>query len=64
MQDFQLRVIQERDELKTKWDALNKFFEGKVYKTLPEIERDDLLDQADYMEAYLSVLNRRIERFS
>jgi len=62
--DYKGRLITERDELVLKHDKLVEFIEGNtIFNVLPEFEQTDLQDQADYMEAYISVLNRRIERF-
>lgn len=64
MSDYKQRVIQERDELNEKHDKLLAFIEGSsTFKVLPEEEQELLQDQEAYMEAYVTVLNKRIERF-
>lgn len=64
MGTWKQRVIEERDELNEKHDKLVAFIEGSSsFKMLPEEEQELLQDQEAYMEAYITVLNKRIERF-
>lgn len=61
MKDYQLRVIEERDDLKIKLDKLISFSNTDKFYQAPMMEQLYLEDQADYMEGYLETLNRRIE---
>lgn len=63
MQDFQQRVIDEKDALEEKLIKLTKFINGQVFNTLDITERNLLTEQRTYMSRYLNVLNRRITRF-
>lgn len=63
MKDFQLRVIQERDELKTKVDKLKEFIEGSVYRTLDNSNQHYLMSQYFHMSCYLDILEKRIALF-
>ncbi len=61
---FQDRVIAERDEVNERHDKLLDFINNNpVFKTLDKIDRDLLVEQDAYMEAYIATLNKRIERF-
>jgi len=65
LQPHQQRVIDERDELQVRADALERFILGNpIYPTLPTEERRDLSEQLVHMRAYLGILNQRIKRFS
>jgi hypothetical protein len=64
MQDFQKRVVEERDQLSTRLDSLNGFVVGKVFASLPIAKQTRLRDQATHMRGYLSVLNSRINNFT
>lgn len=60
----QQRVFDERAALVTKATALGEFIQNNpIYKTLPQDEQDDLSVQANVMQHYLDVLDRRIARF-
>lgn len=63
LEPYQLRVIQERDELKVKLDALVKFMKTEQYMKLEFLERIDLADQHVAMDTYYITLLRRTERF-
>ncbi len=63
MQPHQERVVTEKTELDEKIAKLNIFFDGSVYCTLPQEERDRLWRQARYMREYSKVLAERITAF-
>jgi len=64
MQEWQQRVIEERDELNEKHDKLVDFIENNPqFGLLEEADQDLLTQQEAYMEAYVATLNARIERF-
>jgi hypothetical protein len=71
MLPHQQRVIDERDQLAERLDKLRAFIEANpkngtvsLFQSLDEQERNDLQSQANYMTMYLSVLYRRIARFT
>lgn len=63
MQEFQERVVRERDELDTKRKALTIFLGTAFYKSLPVAEQERLTRQLLLMSQYSSVLTERIEAF-
>ncbi len=62
MSDFRSRLFDEDHELRSKIDKLKTFIIGDKYDDLPEIDRTDLKEQLKHMEAYASVLSRRVSR--
>ena len=63
MKDYQKRVVQEGEELKTKMEALGRFILTEVYDELEEYDQDLLKRQLRHMIMYLNVLTKRIGRF-
>jgi hypothetical protein len=63
MQDFQLRVVEERQSLDEKRGKLAFFINGDFFKSLPPDEQDRLRRQIDVMDAYSQILNERISEF-
>ncbi len=63
MQPYQQRVIEERAALNEKWEALGRFKVGGEFRRLPVAEQEALRTQHDVMCLYLSILDRRIQRF-
>ena len=63
MEDYQLRVIEEERQLEERLDRLQKFLTTRrdVYVRMEDL--DLLVLQADIMQAYLRVLNIRIQGF-
>ncbi len=61
---YQQRVVAERGELAGRLQKLSAFIESEVWRTLPEDERDLLVEQRLHMTAYLGVIQRRCVRFS
>jgi hypothetical protein len=61
MQDFQKRVISERDELRERWDRLNTFLASNPQ--IPNAELFRLRRQAVVMLEYLGILSERIDHF-
>jgi hypothetical protein len=64
MEYFQRRVVEEKAQLDAKLAKLRSFMNGSVFPTLPGDDQDLLSEQANLMQQYSDVLNRRIERFS
>jgi hypothetical protein len=60
---WQQRVLDERDELGQRLLKLREFL-ATANLHLPEVERQDLNDQATHMGGYLVILDRRIARFT
>jgi hypothetical protein len=61
-QPWQQRLLGEREELYTRLLKLREFLASPTVE-LPEVERQDLNDQATHMGGYLTILDRRIARF-
>ncbi|UJD04828.1 hypothetical protein PWKp5_00085 [Klebsiella phage PWKp5] len=59
----QERVVQEKEELEKKYNALGAFREGDTFKSLSTNEQFWLNSQHYVMGLYLHVLNERINRF-
>ncbi len=59
----QIRVIQERDELRRCHEKLATFIQSALFAGLPGEDRELLQEQEVAMATYLSILNRRIHRF-
>jgi len=62
MEEWQERVITERNELGDKLTKLEVFNRSKRFEAL-RMGRDLLLRQESAMREYLDILNRRIELF-
>lgn len=63
MQDFQLRVIKEKEELDAKHEKLIGFLKSDSYLSLQTHDKRLLLEQSIFMGNYSRVLGERIERF-
>lgn len=63
LQPHQQRVVTERDELRTKYQALMSFGETPTFASLPEQEQTLLVEQSEAMGTYLEILNSRIAGF-
>lgn len=63
MQDWQQRVIDERDELDQKLIKLQNFLVSSATDRLSETDLGLLKHQAQLMLEYTAVLPKRIERF-
>jgi len=62
MSDYRGRMFDEYEGLKQRIDKLKAFILGDVYDTLSEVDKKDLKEQLKHMEAYFSVLGRRVSR--
>ena len=61
------RLKQEKDELEKKFERLDEFLhpdfpEYSEFQLLPKDDQEDLLNQWEVMERYLTILRRRIQR--
>ena len=63
MQDFQLRVVEEKEQLDAKREALGNFKNSKFFELLPWQEQERLNTQAHLMTMYSAVLGERINNF-
>ena len=63
MEEYQKRVIVERDELHEKVRKLEEFFRSDIYLGLDIVERDLMRMQWHAMEVYLRILNMRLAGF-
>lgn len=59
---FRSRLFDEDMVLRDRIEKLKAFIIGEKYDSLPEIDRTDLKEQLKHMEAYASVLSRRVSR--
>ena len=64
MEEFQARVVAEKEELDSKRDKLTAFIHGPIYAKLPEDERFRLMRQYCHMGDYSAVLGERIAAFN
>ena len=62
---YQLRVLNERAELKEKVDLLGHFIasDTSLFSKLPTEEQERMSRQHSYMSSYLTVLDERIAAF-
>lgn len=63
MQAYQERVIAESNDLRFKLDKLSEFIGGDVFPKLDMEDRDLLVEQRVFMNAYFETLRQRIRRF-
>ena len=63
MEDFQQRVVTEKEELDDKISKLSTFLTGEVFSALDEEEQERLERQYSIMNEYSDVLAERIEEF-
>lgn len=64
LEPHETRVVHEYQALAEKFNALDKFILTSTFGTLDELEQYDLVEQQGIMLGYLSVLVRRIRRFT
>ena len=59
--EFIKRLQKEREELSTKVDALDDFFETELFAGLSNYQQELLVQQGDAMGEYLSILSLQID---
>lgn len=64
MNDFQLRVLKEKEELDVKINALCSFMVKDIFESLKLEEQFRLKKQFEIMKLYSAVLGERIANFS
>lgn len=63
MEEYQKRVVKEKEELDIKTSKLRPFLETNVFQALPKDEQERLDSQLDIMDSYSAILNSRIIAF-
>lgn len=63
MQDFQMRVVEEKKELDIKIEGLSKFIKGDFFSSLDRSEQVRMAIQSGLMRNYSDVLQERINNF-
>ena len=63
MEDFQKRVVVERDELQEKMHNLSDFANSPTFHDLDDDEQSRINRQFMIMELYANTLNERINNF-
>ena len=63
MEDFKVRVLEEKRQLDEKVSALSAFTQTAVFFSLNNQDQILLVEQLNAMEAYSLALSKRIERF-
>ena len=61
-QGYQARLISEYDDLKGQIEKLETFLQSDTFKSLPVDESIDLQEQLMYMQNYLRILWKRLNR--
>lgn len=64
MNDFQVRVLKEKEELDVKINALASFLCKDIFEALNREEQFRLKKQFEIMKLYSAVLGERIAHFS
>ena len=65
MENYQMRVVEEKQALDEKYDKLNFFMTGETFKhEISAAEQKRLRRQLIYMGLYADVLAERIEKFT
>lgn len=62
MTDYKIRLLAERDGLKSRADKLELFFHTPEYRSIDQTDQLLLKDQYAAMTEYLAVLDKRIAR--
>lgn len=60
MEPYVKRVVDERDELAKKCDALLIFFGGDLFNSLPKEKKNLMHEQYAVMRDYLDILSKRL----
>ena len=64
LSDFEIRLIEETEELAQKTNKLNDFMRTQKFYELPRPHKDLLYEQYHAMLNYLQVLGKRLELLS
>jgi len=60
---YQERVVAESNDIRAKLDKLSELIASDMFKKLDMEERDLLVEQRVFMNAYFGILRQRIKRF-
>ncbi len=60
-QDWQQRVLEEREQLVTRATKLNAFIHSSMFAAVPGPERKLLLKQIEVMLSYIKILDGRVD---
>ncbi len=63
MEDYQERVVREKEQLDEKIAKLTAFIGGTTFVSLPDAERSRLSIQLQHMNGYSEILGQRIAAF-
>lgn len=63
MDNWQKRVVEEKQQLQTKLTKLGQFLDSGAFKDLLPEDQRLLLEQEKFMWGYLTTLGKRIARF-
>lgn len=63
MTDWQIRVVMERNELKSKYESLLRFTQTQSFERMESYDSFLLIQQSESMARYLHFLDARIARF-
>jgi len=63
MEQYQQRVVDEKNELDTRRGRLLLFFNSDLFRSLDQAEKDRLRTQYSVMGVYSDILNQRISAF-
>lgn len=64
LQDWQVRVVNEQEELEHKINKLKDYLETDSFNALPEEDKNLLRQQRAAMQTYSCILGWRIQRFT
>jgi len=64
MEPYQIRVVQEKQELDQKLEKLVTYLDSAHFASLPTEEKWLMREQAQVMAAYSRILGSRIQRFN
>lgn len=64
LEPYQIRVIQEKQELDQKLEKLTTYLESRHFAELPFDDKWLLREQRDVMKAYSRILGSRIQKFN
>lgn len=64
MQPHEQRVVAERDDLKERFEKLEAFLDGDIFRNMTVRDRTLLRRQYGHMEGYLKMLDLRIKYFT
>jgi len=64
MKDYQIRVLEEKNELDARISRLENFVKSETFVTVVDSDKDRLTHQLSVMKSYSAILGERIARFN